>query len=85
MTMNILLTFYRWFIQILTGEDWNEVMYNAIYSQGGVNGGMVYSIYFIVLVLFGNCILSFSLIIAIFIFTYVYRAGPLYKAVLGSH
>jgi len=34
-------------------------MFNAIRSQGGVNGGgMLYSIYFIVLVLFGNCILS---------------------------
>ncbi|CAB3400469.1 unnamed protein product [Caenorhabditis bovis] len=41
--------------QILTGEDWNEVMYLAIESQGGIyGGGMVYSIYFIVLVLFGN-------------------------------
>ncbi|CAD6185181.1 unnamed protein product [Caenorhabditis auriculariae] len=41
--------------QILTGEDWNEVMYLAIEAQGGVyGGGMVYCIYFIVLVLFGN-------------------------------
>ena len=45
--------------QILTGEDWNEVMYNGIQSQGGIDGnGMVYCSYFIVLVLFGNCILS---------------------------
>ena len=44
--------------QILTGEDWNEVMFNAIVSQGGVEGnGMLFSVYFIVLVLFGNCIL----------------------------
>ncbi|XP_039311400.1 voltage-dependent calcium channel type A subunit alpha-1 isoform X25 [Solenopsis invicta] len=35
--------------QILTGEDWNEVMYKGIESQG-----MGYSLYFIVLVLFGN-------------------------------
>lgn len=42
--------------QILTGEDWNEVMYDGIKSQGGVQGGMVFSIYFIVLTLFGNCI-----------------------------
>ncbi|VDP16634.1 unnamed protein product [Onchocerca flexuosa] len=36
-------------------EDWNEVMYLAIESQGGIyGGGMVYCIYFIVLVLFGN-------------------------------
>ncbi|XP_047632837.1 voltage-dependent P/Q-type calcium channel subunit alpha-1A isoform X4 [Phacochoerus africanus] len=40
--------------QILTGEDWNEVMYDGIKSQGGVQGGMVFSIYFIVLTLFGN-------------------------------
>lgn len=41
--------------QILTGEDWNEVMYQAIVSQGGIyKGGMMYSLYFIILVLFGN-------------------------------
>ncbi|XP_011635066.1 voltage-dependent calcium channel type A subunit alpha-1 isoform X2 [Pogonomyrmex barbatus] len=36
-------------MQILTGEDWNEVMYKGIESQG-----MAHSLYFIVLVLFGN-------------------------------
>ncbi|KAH1176574.1 hypothetical protein KIL84_021308 [Mauremys mutica] len=40
--------------QILTGEDWNMVMYDGIKSQGGVHQGMVYSVYFIVLTLFGN-------------------------------
>ncbi|GFU59910.1 voltage-dependent calcium channel type A subunit alpha-1 [Nephila pilipes] len=41
--------------QILTGEDWNDVMYKGIESQGGIeDGGMIYSLYFIVLVLFGN-------------------------------
>ncbi|XP_068600039.1 voltage-dependent R-type calcium channel subunit alpha-1E [Brachionichthys hirsutus] len=40
--------------QILTGEDWNEVMYSGIRSQGGVKSGMWSSIYFIVLTLFGN-------------------------------
>uniref|UniRef100_A0A4W6G325 Voltage-dependent N-type calcium channel subunit alpha n=1 Tax=Lates calcarifer TaxID=8187 RepID=A0A4W6G325_LATCA len=40
--------------QILTGEDWNAVMYHGIESQGGVHGGMFSSIYFIVLTLFGN-------------------------------
>ncbi|KAG8186479.1 hypothetical protein JTE90_009235 [Oedothorax gibbosus] len=41
--------------QILTGEDWNDVMYKGIESQGGIGkGGMLYSVYFIVLVLFGN-------------------------------
>lgn len=47
-------------LKILTGEDWNEVMYLAIESQGGIySGGWPYSIYFIVLVLFGNCKFSF--------------------------
>ncbi|KAJ8001686.1 hypothetical protein DPEC_G00172030, partial [Dallia pectoralis] len=40
--------------QILTGEDWNMVMYDGIKSQGGVDSGMVSSIFFIVLTLFGN-------------------------------
>ncbi|KAF2879670.1 hypothetical protein ILUMI_26498, partial [Ignelater luminosus] len=37
--------------EILTGEDWNEVMYQGIEAQ---EGNMVYSLYFIVLMLFGN-------------------------------
>jgi voltage-dependent calcium channel N type alpha-1B len=42
-------------LQILTGEDWNEVMYYGIVALGGhENGGMVYSLYFIILMLFGN-------------------------------
>ncbi|XP_055550028.1 voltage-dependent calcium channel type A subunit alpha-1-like isoform X8 [Wyeomyia smithii] len=40
--------------QILTGEDWNEVMYLGINSQGGHKSGMMYSLYFIILTLFGN-------------------------------
>ncbi|KAF6033619.1 hypothetical protein EB796_008072 [Bugula neritina] len=41
--------------QILTGEDWNEVMYNGIISHGGIHDkGMAFSLYFVVLVLFGN-------------------------------
>ena len=40
--------------QVLTGEDWNEVMYQGIESQGGHRSGMVYSLYFIILTLFGN-------------------------------
>ncbi|XP_023556088.1 voltage-dependent N-type calcium channel subunit alpha-1B isoform X3 [Octodon degus] len=40
--------------QILTGEDWNAVMYHGIESQGGVSRGMFSSFYFIVLTLFGN-------------------------------
>ncbi|XP_075226266.1 voltage-dependent calcium channel type A subunit alpha-1-like [Lycorma delicatula] len=37
--------------QILTGEDWNEVMYDGIKSQ---QDNKVYALYFIILVLFGN-------------------------------
>ncbi|KAL5233820.1 hypothetical protein ACI65C_001230 [Semiaphis heraclei] len=41
--------------QILTGEDWNEVMYQGIRSQAQTQGGgMIYALYFIILVLFGN-------------------------------
>ncbi|XP_070176329.1 voltage-dependent calcium channel type A subunit alpha-1-like [Littorina saxatilis] len=41
--------------QILTGEDWNEVMYAGILAHGGIHkSGMFFCSYFIVLVLFGN-------------------------------
>ncbi|KAK0400398.1 hypothetical protein QR680_003475 [Steinernema hermaphroditum] len=44
--------------QILTGEDWNTVMYNGIESFGGVGSlGVLVSIYFIVLFICGNYIL----------------------------
>ncbi|XP_031638409.1 voltage-dependent calcium channel type A subunit alpha-1-like isoform X2 [Contarinia nasturtii] len=39
--------------QILTGEDWNEVMYQGIVSQKSYYN-MIYSSYFIILTLFGN-------------------------------
>lgn len=39
----------------MTGEDWNEVMYQGIRSQAQTQGGgMIYALYFIILVLFGN-------------------------------
>ena len=41
-------------LQILTGEDWNEVMYQGIESQGGARSGLIYSLYFIFLTMFGN-------------------------------
>ena len=31
-----------------------QVMYDGIVSQGGISHGMIYSLYFIVLTLFGN-------------------------------
>ena len=40
--------------KVLTGEDWNEVMYQGIESQGGHRSGMIYCLYFIILTLFGN-------------------------------
>ena len=56
--VRIICNFLSLIAQILTGEDWNEVMYDGINSKGGTkNGGMIYSLYFVVLVLFGNCIL----------------------------
>ena len=45
--------------QILTGEDWNSVMYSGINALGGPHelGGILGSLYFILLVILGNCIL----------------------------
>jgi len=47
-------------LQILTGEDWNFVMYDGIRSQEKqhASAAIFYCFYFIVLLLFGNCILS---------------------------
>lgn len=40
---------------MLTGEDWNTVMYTAIRSKGGRSGGgAMYAIYFVVLLLCGD-------------------------------
>ncbi|XP_078597255.1 voltage-dependent L-type calcium channel subunit alpha-1D-like isoform X29 [Branchiostoma floridae x Branchiostoma japonicum] len=44
--------------QILTGEDWNEVMYTGIQSYGGVSKiGILACFYFIILFICGNFIL----------------------------
>ncbi|XP_030756415.1 muscle calcium channel subunit alpha-1 isoform X1 [Sitophilus oryzae] len=44
--------------QILTGEDWNTVMYDGIEAYGGVKGfGALASIYYIILFICGNYIL----------------------------
>lgn len=49
--------------QILTGEDWNTVMYDGIMAYGGpASSGMVVCIYFIILFICGNCILLVPLI-----------------------
>ncbi|XP_065603601.1 voltage-dependent L-type calcium channel subunit alpha-1S isoform X2 [Cyrtonyx montezumae] len=44
--------------QILTGEDWNSIMYNGIMAYGGPSfPGMLVCIYFIILFVCGNYIL----------------------------
>jgi hypothetical protein len=54
-------------LQILTGEDWNEVMYLGINAYGGVASlGIVASLYFIILFIFGNCKLDNLLILLSF-------------------
>uniref|UniRef100_A0A7N8YK34 Voltage-dependent L-type calcium channel subunit alpha n=1 Tax=Mastacembelus armatus TaxID=205130 RepID=A0A7N8YK34_9TELE len=46
------------FQSILTGEDWNTVMYDGIMAYGGpASSGMVVCIYFIILFICGNYIL----------------------------
>ena len=50
------LTFVASF-QVLTEEDWNNVMYTAIEASGGVKdggGGLKFCIYFVFLTLAGN-------------------------------
>ena len=42
-------------LQVLTGEDWNNVMYTAIRSKGGrEGGGAIYAVYFVILLLCGD-------------------------------
>lgn len=46
------------YFQILTGEDWNVVMYIGIQAYGGIaDVGMIACVYFIILFICGNCIL----------------------------
>ena len=49
--------------QILTGEDWNAVMYDGVVALGGPHsvGGLGVSLYFVLLVVLGNCILLLCL------------------------
>ena len=46
-------------LQILTGEDWNAVMYDGIRAYGGIAdpSSAIAVLYFIILVIVGNCIL----------------------------
>ena len=47
--------------QILTGEDWNVVMYDGIKAYGGVSKpGILACVYFIILFICGNCKFFFS-------------------------
>lgn len=44
--------------QVLTGEDWNNIMYVTVEGMGGINGGgLIYSAYYIIVTLIGNFIL----------------------------
>uniref|UniRef100_A0A3P9DNJ5 Calcium channel, voltage-dependent, L type, alpha 1F subunit n=1 Tax=Maylandia zebra TaxID=106582 RepID=A0A3P9DNJ5_9CICH len=52
--------------QILTGEDWNMVMYDGIMAYGGpVFPGMIVCIYFVILFICGNILLNVFLAIAV--------------------
>ena len=52
----MLLLNRTYFNQILTGEDWNVVMYDGIKAYGGVASlGILACIYFIILFICGNC------------------------------
>ena len=44
----------------MTGEDWNAVMYDGIVASGGPHTitGILSSLYFVSLVILGNCILK---------------------------
>ena len=55
--LTIVFVFHK---QILTGEDWNSVMYSGITALGGPHSrdGILGSLYFILLVVLGNCILE---------------------------
>jgi hypothetical protein len=46
--------------QIITGEDWNAVMYHGITAHGGPKNvkGIATPLYFVLLVIMGNCIFS---------------------------
>lgn len=46
--------------KILTGEDWNSVMYSGVKAYGGPHeaSGIAVSLYFVLLVILGNCILE---------------------------
>ena len=59
-TINMLIALmYAFYLsQILTGEDWNAVMYDGVMAHGGPSmPGILVSIYFIILFVCGNCIL----------------------------
>lgn len=48
----------------MTGEDWNAVMYDGIVASKGPHTitGILSSLYFVSLVILGNCILKSNLL-----------------------
>ena len=56
-------------VQIMTAEDWNEIMYSGIQSYGGVNSfGIIVCVYFIIVVICGNCIVNTCICLVYFCF-----------------
>ncbi|KAA0195536.1 Voltage-dependent L-type calcium channel subunit alpha [Fasciolopsis buskii] len=53
--------------QILTGEDWNEVMYNGMRAYENSHWYAVVVVYFIFLFIVGNCILSTNILLNVFL------------------
>ena len=60
------------FGQVLTGEDWNEVMYNGISSQGGITGGMAYRWQEVIIIFVIIFVIFVIIVIIITIFTSLY-------------
>lgn len=62
-SLHLILNLFALF-QIMTGEDWNAVMYDGIVASKGPHTitGMLSSLYFVSLVILGNCILKFNLL-----------------------
>ena len=66
---------YFIFVQIMTGENWNTVMYQGIIAFDGPRSikGMLVSLYFVALVIIGNCILFTADNFYFFILKYVHE------------
>jgi len=73
--------------QILTGEDWNAVMYDGIRAWGGIGeaASALAIMYFIFLVVVGNCILwthNHFVLYSIFVWARIF--GAVYTCILSQ-